>query len=359
MHYKFVKIFLLLFVGCLSAPLLFNLLVDPFKIYNAPSIKGFNHEKVEYNSQLRMSKAIEIANEKPKSLIFGSSRTKWGIRPLDAEKQSGQNFLNSSFDGASFDEIYAYFLHALNVQPELKTVIIGIDMFAFGKYRQYQKDFSENRLQQNGYTFKDLQETLLTWKGLFASLNTVKANLTALPQTFSNEILEKGELNYLKGMKKFQEGYHDYEISTSKIEKFKNLTKLCQENGVTLKVFICPVNAMYWEFYYQNDLWPAVEQLKRELSAIHPIWDFSGYTPLTTETLLSEEPLYLECSHFNPCAGRILLKQMFSGPENSSVGCLLTEQSIDNHLIKILKDREVWIHGPGKEIDVKFTNNKD
>lgn len=345
------------------------IIVDPFGIYNFPLIAGFNQEKIEPDKHFRLVKAFEIRHQKPKSIIFGSSRTKGGIDVKDANKQTGQVFLNCSFNGASFDEIYEYFLYALYIQPELQTVIIGIDLFAFNKVRCFQDDFSNERLQKCIFNFHIYNESCFSLGALISTWKTIKFNLlkTSFFQSINsgflvlqNEnpgVLDMGEMGFLKFMLETEYSYKDYEISQNKLEKFRHLVEICKNNEIDLKVFVCPVKAMYWEFYYQNGLWDKVEELKWNLCSIYPLWDFSGYTPLTTETMHCNSPMYFECSHFTPFAGQILLKQMFEGPEISNTGCLLTPEIIDTYLAKILEDRQKWLQGSGKEIHVNLNDS--
>lgn len=369
MHYKFTKLFITMVIGGLGIFFLLVIFVDPFSIYNAPLISGFNREKIIDANLRRLVVASDIVHKKPKSIILGTSRTKHGIDAQDAKKQTGQEFLNCSLCAASFDEMYAYFLHALHVQPKLQTVIIGIDLFSFRKDRPCQNGFTEERLQINGYDPKDVCETIFTWKALSCSYETVKLNLIKsdlLPfkvhsryeKEEINPILLTGDFHFLKQWLENKDYYNCYEIGQDKLDKFKSLVEICKIKGIDLKVFVCPVKAMFWEYYYQNGLWPAVEKLKRDLCTIHPLWDFSGYTPLTTETINSENHLYLEFSHFTSFAGQILLKQMFEGPIISNIGRLLTPETIDAHLTKILEDRQPWLHGPGSEIHVNFNEGK-
>lgn len=367
MHYKFTQIFFISLFSSLGFILLLGILIDPFDIYHAPTIKGFNENKVARENQLRLVIALALGEQKPKAIIIGSSRTKNGINPEDVEKETGTVFFNSSLHGANFDEIYEYFLYALKIQPQLKSVIIGIDLFAFNKNRPPVDSSYTKRLQNNRNRIENLIETIFSWTALKSEWITFFANISStqffesVPENFqikytpTQGILDMGELKYLKFMLANEHNYKDYAIGEDKIEKFRNLVSICKTSGIDLRVFICPLRALYWEFYYQNGLWPSVEQLKKELCESHPIWDFSGFTPLTAETMDSHgEPLYIECSHFTPCAGRMLLKQMYEGPENSELGCLLTPETLNTHLAQILDDRQKWLQGPGKDIHVKF-----
>lgn len=365
MHLKFVKLFLISCLAGLGFIFFLGILVDPFAIYHTSPIPGFNLEKVEKLTHLRLFYAYELIHVKPKFIVLGSSRS--GNLDLDdLNKNTGLTFFNCSIQGVSFDEIYAYFLHAFHVQPQLQSVIIGIDLFSFNKHRTCRQDFKAERLQVDFFYPKDVYETIFTWPALSACFNTIKINrahsanagLSNEQMPLENKLIK--DIKMLKPMFNNNEEYKDYEISENMLSKFKELVEICKKNHIELKLFISPVKAMYWESYYQNSLWPALTQLKREISSVHPLWDFSGYTPLTSETMYCEgKQLYFECSHYTPFGSQKILKQMFEGPEKSELGCLLTPNTIDSHLAKILEDRQKWLQGPGKDIDVKFDISKD
>lgn len=364
MHYKFTKIFLISLFGPFGFIFLFSILIDPFAIYHTPTIKGFNQNKVDYDNQLRYLKALEIQHKKPKRIILGSSRIKAGINVKDAENQTGHEYYNCGFDGASFDEIYDYAQYSLKTQPGLEEIIIGIDLFAFNKNRPDLFSLDKQMFLKNGYHFRVFFETIFSWTAVLSDWRTLKSNFLSEGfltyfiniEPYVKEPVEVWELKFLQNMLHNDFNYKNYELDQQKLAKFKELVNFCKQSNIDLKIFMCPVKAMYWEYYYQNGLWPALEQLKRELCTLHPVWDFSGFTPLTTETLkVNDESLYGECSHFTAVSGKLLLKQMFEGPDESDIGCLLTPKTLDSHLTKILEDRKVWLQGPGKDINVDFT----
>lgn len=153
-----------------------------------------------------------------------------------------------------------------------------------------------------------------------------------------------GEKEYLRIMLEDDSNYGHYKIGAEKIQMFQNLVTTCQEQAIDLKVFICPVKAMYWDFYLQNGIWGHLEDLKRQLCAIHPIWDFSGANPITTEVLdVGGKPLYQECSHFTPVVVNLLLQRMQGSPSIAdSIGYLLTPHNVEDVLLKIKEHQINW-----------------
>jgi hypothetical protein len=346
-----------------------NFLIDPFTIHLTPLIQKFNQVKTELDKHDRLYKAIEIGRKKPEAILFGSSRVMAGIDPNDLTDLTGLKAYNGGFKGASFEEIYHYFEHALYEQPHLKSVVIGLDFFAFGKHAKTQPDFSLNRLKTNPVTWKDFTASLFSYQSLKTSLLTYKKNLLnsplppILPHGLSNpelsstiqgnQILEKGEIAYINLV--LSHDYHHYQLDEEKIALFKKIVNQCQKKGIDLKIFFCPCKAMYWEGIYRKQLWPLFEELKRHLSTIYPIWDFSGFNCVTTQSIENKDyPFYFECSHFRPYLGKILLEKMFNRSSFcSDFGSLLTPETVEHTFTQMREQAEQWIsqHDILKELE--------
>ena len=341
MYSSFVKKFFIYSVSGVLFILFLNFIVDPFDMHSLTLYQGFNHAK--QNTAERLTVALNLTQKKPKTIVLGTSRVKAFTQKDLIEITNEEEVYNAGFAGAGFDEMYYYFLHALHVQPDLKKVILGIDLFSFNEKRKPQPDFSRDRLQKKGFRFKDFKDCLFSYNSLAASCRSLYES--SFSRYKSNPILEMGEKNYLAQMLGSVENYKDYRLDQAKIKQFESIVALCKEKGIELKVFICPVKAMYWEFYFQNGLWKPLEQLKRQLCSTHPIWDFSGYNSITTETLDSGAiPLYAECSHFTSYVSRLLLKRMYSQPSSiDSIGHLLTPDTVEEALTVILDDRLEWV----------------
>lgn len=339
---RFTKHFIVFFSLIWICIGLFVFFIDPFSIYSIPVIDGWNQSKAGDSD--RITAAVNMIRKKPKVLALGSSRVKHAFDAETLAKHANGNvFYNAGISGASFDEVYAYFLHGLYLEPDLKEVILGIDLFSFQHNRKSGVSFSEERLQRESMTFKDIKNTIFSATAFSKALKTFISSIFHSHE--ENYILAVGENAYLKEMLESSENYKNYQIGQDKIEKFQLLVKHCKEKGIDLKVFIFPVKAIYWEFYFNNGLWPHVEELKRRLCAIHPIWDFSGFNPITTETLESKgKALYLECSHCTPYTGSLLIQRMFaeSSPIDH-VGYLLTPDNMEEVFADIHRQRLLWL----------------
>jgi hypothetical protein len=268
---KFVLVFFLTFSIPALAIACFNWIIDPFDYFLSPTVKYMNEVKIELEKQQRLHQSLEITRQKPEVVLLGSSRVMAGMNPEDVYSLAGKSVYNAGFAGASIEEVYHYFEHALHHQPQLKRVILGIDLFAFGKNKRPQKDFSVSKLSSGTFEAKNFLSILWSKTTLKSSYETLKANYFNQPKPFflstgmsnpvlvespQNEFLAKGDLEFIKIIYKNMDFYYGFQLGQDKIDWFKRLVSRCQEKGIALNVFFCPSKAVYWESLYRKGLWP-------------------------------------------------------------------------------------------------------
>jgi hypothetical protein len=357
---RFVKIFLFFFGGLVMTVAAINVVIDPFTLFQTPSLSKMNEIKTILFRHERLYKAIEIARKKPQAVLFGSSRILEGFDPRDIETLTGIETYNGAFSAANMEEIYHYFEHTLYHQPHLKVVVIGLDFEGFSQTAKPHRGFRLDRLKGSTVHWGDLMRALFSWKGLKESYETFKENyfLNPIPLFLQNgkanpeleknpedrPIVRRGELAYLKYV--LQTDYKDYQIDEAKLEMFQKMVETCKERAIELKVFFNPLKAIYWGAIHQSQLWSIFEDLKRRLCAIYPIWDFSGFNCVTTQALEQEinQSLYHECSHFRSIVGKMIGEKMFDKSEYPhNFGFLLTSQTIENALAQMRQQAQDWL----------------
>lgn len=354
----FLKVFFSSFGPILLLIGLVNLAIDPLEYFGMPRIKHFNAIKSSKNDRVRLAKAQEIIEQKPKAIILGSSRVMAGFDPKDLEEITGEKAYNAGVTGANFEEVYEYFLHALHVQPELKTVVLGLDAFCFSVFEKIKDDLPDFLHGEKPYWLEKLKG-LFSLSILLCSYATLKDNYWGDPREGllkgglfdpicavdkgSNPILEQGDLTYLQKLHEVGP-YRGFKVNQERIEKFRSLVKICHQKNIQLKVFFNPAQAPYFEALYQHGYWEAFEGLKRALANIYPIYDFTGFNEITVQLKkCPENPLFYECSHFRPLLGKVILNVLFDKSSFPiSVGNLLTPESIDNILSRERINRNFW-----------------
>jgi hypothetical protein len=130
-------------------------------------------------------------------------------------------------------------------------------------------------------------------------------------------------------------------------------------------MFFTPAHAHQMEILKFSGQWAPVEEGKRNLVEIlaedqarypHkspiPLYDFSGYSDVTTEQLpllgtLQEMKYYWESSHFKENVGDMILNVLFDAEDKNELlargfGVLLTSQNIEFELERIRRDQLIY-----------------
>ncbi|NES90965.1 MAG: hypothetical protein F6K13_17930, partial [Okeania sp. SIO2B9] len=58
---------------------IFNIVVDPYDVFNTPNFLGINHSKPRKDNNDRLFKATDVIRIKPITVLMGSSKTKQGL----------------------------------------------------------------------------------------------------------------------------------------------------------------------------------------------------------------------------------------------------------------------------------------
>ncbi len=352
--------FNLLFLTFTSIPILFvglfNFAVDPYDIFNTPNFLGLNHSKSKKDNNDRLFKAIDIIRIKPITVLLGSSRAKQGLDPEHPALANYQPAYNLAINGPNTYEVLRYLQHTITNQKNIKEVILGIDFFMFDEFLENQSSFSEQRLEKQHITLEDAANALFSLDTFWVSIDTVKASLNQLNKDSSygeNGFMPNRKSNDGKNKWRFNQSINQYftlhpkyKFSDKYLSDFKSLVSLCQQHGITLKIFISPAHATEGEVIRITNQWQAFEQWKREIANIVPVWDFSGYNSVTTESIRDRMEKYVDNSHYSKEVGYLILNRILSYQEEKvpdDFGVLITPENIEESLKKIRADREIWV----------------
>jgi hypothetical protein len=355
---SFLLVFVVLSFSAVLSIGAFNFFMDPYGYFQTPLVAGLNDKKLPGHTQERFYHAVKIIQKKPQAIMLGSSRVRAGFPASHFGQLVGYPAYKAVISGARFNEVYGYFEHALINQPDLKAVFLGLDFFAFSKNLSPISEFSEERLRKSSLSFSDTFKLLFSKTTCNFSYSTYKHNLNPKlievvdrmhVKVDDNDYVDLGlpmietPQDFLKGEKSM--ALDEYVIDKEKVDMFRKIVQTCKEKNIDLKVIFCPVNVKYWEAIYQCGRWKDFENLKRQLSAIYPIYDFSGYTPFNCEALSKENSgaYFFELSHFTPYYGRIILDRVYGIEDRcQDTGFLLTEDTVEDHLLHLREQREVW-----------------
>jgi len=349
----------LVFPGLLSFGL-FNLVVDPYGVMNNQELFGLELLKTYKFNNVRLFKAVDITRIKPKTLLLGSSRSDLGLDPEHPFFKNQQPAYNLALVGPNIYEVKRYFEHALKNQPELKTVVLGIDFFMFNKYKVNEVDFSEKRLETNGLILQDFVNVSFSLNALNASKETIEASVNydayylyhshGLRYVYQNKKNQNqsrlGKFKYmLRRAMEREKFYKNYELDLGFLNDLKDIINTCKKRNIDLKIFISPSHASQWESIRTVGSWSAFEDWKREIVQITPVWDFSGYNTITTEPITNDMKNYWDSENYRKEVGDLIINRLFNYQDEivpKDFGVLITESNIESHLEKIRSQREIW-----------------
>lgn len=377
----------------------FNFVVDPYGLFPGPEIAGFNEIKADVDKHVRMVKAFQVRQSPPAGLIVGSSRALLGVPTRHpAWPKDAVPVYNLSLYGGYLYEAMRYFEHA----AELGTVrhtLLALDFWMFDRDWVTRPGFSEDRLlikddgTPNTPDDLELLRTLFAWNTLRSSLRTITRQdrddvLVQQPDGSSGWRSEAGWLRTKKSHLQ-QFGYMERMFGvtawgsarttrwdmtdptdmTSPLQMYRRMVRLAHDKKIDLRVAISPSHARIWEVLYAGGMWQTWEDWKRALVKItleeaaranaspFPVWDFSGYSSITTETVPRDgAPMkwYTDGSHFKPGVGAMMLDRIYNPEMNDAptdFGVSLNPGNIDQVLATLRAARERYVET--HPVDVK------
>ncbi len=378
-----------------------NLVVDPFGMYRLVDLEGFNAYKPAVDHRVRLVKAYDVRRLQPQGIILGTSRSHMGLRPShEGWNPAAKPVYNLAFDGATTKEMYQYLLHAHAVRP-LRQVVLGLDTYhATLAPATARPDFDAHLLDSPGVLA--LPPLIRADLKVFTSLDTLRASWATVrsqsdrePQWFAPDGQRLGEVFFRRVGEHFEQlgprGYFEeidrLEVgfkregqlaanargpgrtaqpataaSETSLGYIRRIVAFCRAQGVDLRIFIAPEHAHQLEITAAIGEWATLENAKRALvqllaedSARHagappiPLWDFSGYSSVTTEALPesgshAEMEFYWDSSHFKDIVGDFVLDRLF-GPTHprrevpADFGVRLTPAAIEPALARLRADQ--------------------
>jgi hypothetical protein len=360
-YFRFNSLFLvfaLLPIGLLG---IVNFTIDPYGIFKTFTWQKINLLKSEQDSNLRVYKAAEVINLKPQKILLGSSKVLLALDPYHPAlaKDNSVNF-NLGIPRTHIYEIRRYLEHAIANQPDLKQVVLGIDFFMFDRFdpNDFQKGqkflgktnipveelankiFSLDVLEDSQATFLSNQkETNLTpyfnngWRDVYRS--------DAIVQKVTIKNFLKNEIDYYLNN---EGGYRNYKLSKESLQELKTIIQLCRDRNIDLKIFISPIHAIELESIRLSGLWSEMKDWKREIVKIIPLWDFSDYNSVNTETIKDDMQYWFSSSHYSKEIGDSILNILFDRKDNSrpkDLGVFITQNNIESQLQKMDLDAEI------------------
>jgi hypothetical protein len=377
----------------------FNYAVDPYLIFNAKRVDGFNALKPAAATRERMMKAYQIARVDANTIVIGSSRADMGIDPASkAWPAAAQPVYNMGLVGGDVAQGLRYLRHYVAMRPNhpFRTLVIGLD-FENDLYvpdeappsAKHTMDETEARLAVDGdgrpnpararRVLEDRAQALLSLDALLDSITTIHDNPsdTILSLQPDGRLLDNAMRDVVR-----TDGYAQIFEHTNRetvkllgkphrvlsespsapirrLAAVRSLLDFAKQNGSDVILMIQPAHVSRLELLERMGYWDDFDRWKRELAGMAAqagasqrvvLWDFAGYAPEVLEPAppkgQGKMDWFWDQLHYKPDLGnRMIARMLDAAPVDADparFGVLLTPQNVEARLAEVRRERAAW-----------------
>lgn len=374
---KSIKNYCLLLAGIpvlvLVCVAVLNYLVDPYRLFTSDKSALYSNYPA-LHPNLRLHKAYQVNQQKPDTIILGTSKAIQGV-PLNHAYFEDKAVYNLAAPLASMREIHHLLLHAQTNNP-LKEVIFVVDFLSFNVLARTDgpaAGYVEARLKNAGSTspyWPDFLAATVSADALKASVAVLRPSENALHRVLNglggredDEIASRlNDGGHRSNSQKIERFFVDSVLLAAPHRRFattngqddslfwfERFIDEVQRLNIKTTLIVGPSHTRYWELLYQGGLWPQYEKWKASLVSINhrvaiahskdelPLWDFTLPNTITSELFPdagdSETKMkyYYEAVHFNQHSGGLILDRiggLASDNVPANFGVLLNEASL-------------------------------
>jgi hypothetical protein len=360
--------------------------VDPYRVFGTPEIAGLTLQKPAAVRWSRLSKAYMVQRVHPATLILGSSSADVGFNPdSPAWPASFRPAFNLAIDGALPDTNLHYLRHALVSATPTHVVIeanfiesMVLPSAPMDAAAHTQFDFAPRMrvtadgLPNAGYFgahVADMVFATLSVTSLSDSIDTVlhQGDLSAAYETASGWN-DGGELRrwaandgfYRLMMNKDQAKIPQYAAwrhdKVLQIAPVVEMVRVAHAHGAAVTLVIPPNYVDEMEALRQLGIDADYDAWKTALvdgvaaaDGSAAIWDFSGYTPYTTEALPSPGDVshrlrfVWESVHFQSGLGDLMIARMTGAAAPADFGMRLTVANVASRIEAYHVAQAAWM----------------
>lgn len=385
----------------------FNLVIDPYDRFGIVEIEGINTEKPMVFKHLRMTKTLVVARIRPRGIIIGTSRAQRIDPDHPAWSPDARPVYNLAMPALRPYETLRYLQHAQAVEP-LKQVVYALDFTHFDAKWRHMEDFVEDRLRANRagdrqrwkairFYAEEAFAAVLSFDAVRDSIETLRYNTNdeGPARLHGGSVAAATSRHWaLQALQRFQQrpaqviaaaeqviarqcrpdvgGYFSrFILSTpsgySSLEPFGRIVAFARAHKIDLRLFIEPIHALYREAIATGGKWALYEEWKRRIVGVlatdharypdrpaFPLWDFSGYTRITTEPVHPDrkKPALMRwhenLSHYSRETGRKILNIVLGSTdtppgEDNDLVIRLTPKSLEPTLARIRAERREFL----------------
>ena len=237
----------------------FVLTVDPYDVYGF-NLLNYPHKAVR-SARNQKFNYIDNHRDKFKTVIIGSSRAE-RFNPDTFGKCFGGTAYNYSVENANAEDLLTTTKHLLETQHP-KTIIMFVDFYMFNGYIGYDRRFMRSPLISylketpkqltvaHNFTLPYWHASYLSTRGLFDALRlTLKKfnNEKYTPTYLANgqHIIEEAVNKPQLAKAYFSHQYKDFRPDEERMEMFREIKKLTDEQHIMLRVVLTPMMEMHY-----------------------------------------------------------------------------------------------------------------
>lgn len=381
---RYVLAWLILTLGMVSAVAVFNVVVDPYGIFDLATIEGFNRIKSRAEQRGELFKRYNAERMRPNGLVLGNSRAEIGFNPdCNAWPDVARPVFNMALPGAGLPTAVRELADILRYTSP-RIIVVGLDFVDF----RVKPDARPNPLPlvfpSRWQRFRERFTALFTLDALIDSFYTIADQhnpySTSLTASGFNPMhdytaIAHSDGYYVMFRQRDQENAEDYVHGPKTVflrdgrpaPDFGNVMQIvsfARDKGIPVKFVMYPYHAHTLVLFHLTGLWPAYEAWKKELIKLLDrskggveLWDFSGFSSYTSEEVPqpgdthTEMHWYWEGGHFKSALGDLMLARMFQ-PKQRKVawGVRLTRANLKEKLEEERAARDTYEQTHPKDV---------
>ncbi|MDD2266019.1 hypothetical protein [Sulfuricurvum sp.] len=331
----------------------FNYVIDPYGYNHAFPLKINAKKRVQNERQDKFTLLSKYPHVE--SFIFGSSRA-LRLNPDIVTSITKDETLNMAFCSASEDEYYLYIKYLVETR-KVKTLIIGIDLFAYADAYQSNDTLPASLLAYYHLENTPQMSSYLNYDTLKDSLKTVQVNIKAIP-SLNEYYTPHGQnirIEYLKAAEN-QTTLKSYtyknviekppfwhiqkdKLSQERLNQLKEIKKLCDQKGIRLYLFMNPlwikqITMKQNKFFLQKAL------LKYIVTTVQPVWDYNAITAINTDPYAYEDQFHFSCK-----TGDSILSEVIGSKASIAKysGTYVTPQNLEAYLDQVDQNLRMYL----------------
>lgn len=366
----YTRVFLATLTGLSSLVCAFDVLVDPFDVFQWVSVPGWNAAK--YVKGGREEKALALRLDRYDALVIGTSRAEVGYR-LDHPAWGGRRVYAATLSGTNMYELGYVYDYAVRRQS-VDTIVFGLDFLMFGGERTTGRGFGASGFDPAGSAIS-LPQVTLSLFALRESFQNLRLNRRGVipaytkghrdgRRTFGPTLAEVGHARlFERTIRDFLRDptlYYKYHYGQDRVDRLRAVVEHSRAHGIRLLLVINPAHALELETIRAAGLASTFERWKEDMVRVAaaapggavPLWDFTGYGGPPAEALppdddhTSRMTWYFDMSHFTEALGDRVLDRVLRDTEavgEEGFGVRIDPSNLAAHLERIRADREGYV----------------